>query len=100
MLIQCLTRNLGQCLDNDIETLWKSGIESTLQKRRLNNINPNWFIHIGSMPGKKVKAMLRQWHRDNINIRHLNNILKMTSKKLSFSTGLSTLLRCLKRMLK
>ena len=52
------------------------------------------------MSGIKVKAMLRQWHRDNINIRHLNNILKMTSKKLSFSTGLSTLLRCLKRMLK
>ena len=51
------------------------------------------------MSGKKVKAMLRQWHRD-IKIRHLNNILKMKSKKLSFSTVFSTLLRCLRRMLK
>ena len=30
MQFQCLTRKLRQCLDKDIETLWKSGIESTL----------------------------------------------------------------------
>ena len=84
MLIQCLPKKLRDCLDNDINTLWKSGIEPTLYKRRLNNFNCNWCIHISSMSGKKVEAMLRLWHRDNINIRYLNT-LKMTSKTFIFN---------------
>ena len=97
MSFQCLTRKLKQCSDNDIETIWKSGIESTLYKRRLNNFNSNWCIHISSMSGKHVEAILRQLHCDNINIRHLKN---MTTKKTFIFNWFVNIGQCMKRMLK